>query len=161
MAGKPIATVGSMHVCPMVNGTVPHVGGPISGPGAPNVLINGKPAAIMGDLCTCAGPPDVAVMGNASVLINGKPVICQGDMTAHGGTIVIGEANVTVGTAVPEPSAILPIKDIPFPKITTKTKIVAAVSGNSEKLKEAEKNIERVKEEVLKHGFLSEFSFSS
>ncbi|WP_369403677.1 hypothetical protein [Geofilum rubicundum] len=45
MAGKPIATIGSMHICSMVTGYVPHVGGPVSGPGAPNVLINGKPAA--------------------------------------------------------------------------------------------------------------------
>ncbi|WP_244880339.1 PAAR domain-containing protein [Saccharicrinis fermentans] len=47
MAGKPIATVGSMHVCPMVTGYIPHMGGPVSGPGAPNVLINGKPVALM------------------------------------------------------------------------------------------------------------------
>ncbi|MCA1745687.1 MAG: PAAR domain-containing protein [Bacteroidales bacterium] len=51
MAGKPIAIVGSMHVCPMCSGIVPHVGGPISGPGSPNVFINGKPAALMGDMC--------------------------------------------------------------------------------------------------------------
>ena len=42
MAGKAIATVGSMHVCPMCSGTVPHVGGPIIGPEAPNVLVNNK-----------------------------------------------------------------------------------------------------------------------
>lgn len=45
MAGKPVATIGSMHVCPMISGTVPHVGGPVTGPGAPNVLINGQPVA--------------------------------------------------------------------------------------------------------------------
>ena len=63
MAGKPIATLGSMHICPMCSGTVPHVGGPISGPGTPNVLINNKPVALMGDMCVCVGPPDVVAQG--------------------------------------------------------------------------------------------------
>ena len=65
----PAATVGSMHVCPMLNpGTPPppHVGGPVSGPGVPTVLIGGKPAAVMGDMCVCAGPPDTIVQGEAT-----------------------------------------------------------------------------------------------
>ncbi|MBC7388979.1 MAG: PAAR domain-containing protein [Opitutaceae bacterium] len=160
MAGKPIATVGSMHVCAMVTGTVPHVGGPISGPGASNVLINGKPAALMGDMCTCVGPPDVAVMGNALVKINGKAVVCQGDMTAHGGSIVMGESNVTIGSATPEPSVLLPVREIPFPKITTMSRVAATVSGNGKSLKEAEKNMEKVKEEAKKHGYLDDYFFS-
>src|SRR5690554_6091992 len=72
----PAATVGSMHVCPMLTpGTPPppHVGGPVSGPGVPTVLIGGKPAAVMGDMCVCAGPPDTIVQGEATVLIGGKP----------------------------------------------------------------------------------------
>ena len=161
MAGKPIATVGSMHVCPMCTGTVPHVGGPVIGPGASNVLINGKPASLMGDMCTCVGPPDVAVMGNSFVKINGTPVVCQGDMTAHGGAIVMGESNVTIGSAVPEQSVLLPVREIPFPKITTVSRVAAAVSGNGKGLKEAEKNMEKVKEDSKKHGYLSEFSFSA
>ena len=71
----PAATVGSMHVCPMLNpGTPPppHVGGPVSGPGVPTVLIGGKPAAVMGDMCVCAGPPDTIVQGEATVLIGSK-----------------------------------------------------------------------------------------
>jgi uncharacterized Zn-binding protein involved in type VI secretion len=67
---------------------VPHVGGPIVGPGAPQVLIGGLPAAVVGDMCVCAGPPDAIIMGSSSVLISGKPAARVGDPTAHGGTIL-------------------------------------------------------------------------
>ena len=76
------------HVCPMVNGVVPHVGGPIIGPGVPTVLIGGVPAAVMGDNCTCVGPPATIVKGSVTVLIGGKPAARLGDQTAHGGSIV-------------------------------------------------------------------------
>ena len=86
-----------MHVCPMVNGVVPHVGGPILPPGGVTVLIGGLPAARTGDLCTCAGPPDAIVMGSATVLIGGMPAARMGDATAHGGVIVIGCPTVIIG----------------------------------------------------------------
>ena len=35
------ARVTDMHHCPMVTSVIPHVGGPITGPGAPTVLIGG------------------------------------------------------------------------------------------------------------------------
>jgi len=54
-----------MHTCPMFNGPVPHVGGPILPPGAITVLIAGMPAARVGDMCTCVGPPDVIAKLNA------------------------------------------------------------------------------------------------
>lgn len=76
------------HVCPMMNGPVPHVGGPIIGPGVPTVLIGGVPAATMGDNCTCVGPPATIIKGSVTVLIGGKPAARLGDQTAHGGTIV-------------------------------------------------------------------------
>lgn len=92
------ATIGSMHVCPLVNPDgVPHVGGPVSGPGAPTVLIGGQPAAVMGDMCVCTGPPDSIVKGSATVLIGGKPAARMGDSTAHGGTIVVGIPTVMIG----------------------------------------------------------------
>jgi len=56
-----------MHTCPLVNGTVPHVGGPVMPPGCPTVLIGGMPAARMGD------------------------------MTAHGGVITVGYPMVEIG----------------------------------------------------------------
>ncbi len=58
--GMAAARAGDMHLCPMVTGIVPHVGGPILPPGCPIVIIGGMPAARLGD------------------------------MTAHGGAIVLG-----------------------------------------------------------------------
>jgi uncharacterized Zn-binding protein involved in type VI secretion len=76
---------------------VPHVGGPITGPGCPTVLIGGIPAAVMGDMCVCVGPPDTIVLGSAGVLIGGKPAARMGDTTAHGGTIMSGLPTVLIG----------------------------------------------------------------
>ena len=42
--GQPAARITDMHVCPMVTGIIPHVGGPILPPGAPTVLIGSMPA---------------------------------------------------------------------------------------------------------------------
>ena len=84
----PAARVADMHVCPMVTGVVPHVGGPILPPGALTVLIGGMPAARVGDMLTCVGPPDVIAEGSFTVLICGQPAARLGDMTAHGGVIV-------------------------------------------------------------------------
>lgn len=82
----------------MVNpGGVPHVGGPIIGPGAPTVLIGGMPAAVVGDMCVCTGPPDSIVQGSATVLICGKPAAVMGSLTAHGGTIMAGSPTVQIG----------------------------------------------------------------
>ena len=81
----------------MVNGVVPHVGGPILPPGCPTVLIGSLPAARVGDLCTCVGPPDSIIMGSTTVLIGGMPAARMGDSTAHGGVIVIGCPTVIIG----------------------------------------------------------------
>jgi uncharacterized Zn-binding protein involved in type VI secretion len=94
---QPAARVGDMHVCPMVTGVVPHVGGPVLPPGCPTVLIGGMPAARMGDMCTCAGPPDVIVLGSVTVLFGGMPAARMGDLTAHGGSIVMGYPTVLIG----------------------------------------------------------------
>jgi len=67
------ARVGDMHVCPMVTGTVPHVGGPVLPPGCPTVLIAGMPAARVGDMLVCSGPPDTIIAGSATVMIGGMP----------------------------------------------------------------------------------------
>ena len=98
---KPVATVGSMHVCPLTTGTVPHVGGPISGPGVPTALLDGQPVAVVGDMCTCCGPPDVILQGAATAFIDGKPIALMGSMTAHGGQIVQGIPTATIGPADP------------------------------------------------------------
>jgi uncharacterized Zn-binding protein involved in type VI secretion len=91
--GRPQSRVGDMHVCPMVTpGTppVPHVGGPVLPPGCPTVLVGGMPAARVGDMCVCVGPPDVISLGSFTVLIGGQPAARLGDMTAHGGALVMG-----------------------------------------------------------------------
>jgi uncharacterized Zn-binding protein involved in type VI secretion len=92
----PAARIGDMHVCPMTTGPVPHVGGPIAA-GAPTVLIGGMPAARMGDMATCTGPPDTIIKGSATVLIGGQPAARLTDSCAHGGTIVAGCPTVMIG----------------------------------------------------------------
>jgi len=98
-SGQPAARVTDMHVCPMVTGLVPHVGGPILPPGVPTVLIGSLPSATVGTMAVCVGPPDVIVMGAPNVLIGGRPAARMGDMTAHGGTIVFGSFTVLIGTS--------------------------------------------------------------
>lgn len=93
----PAARISDMHVCPLFNGPVPHVGGPIIGPGAATVLIGGVPAAVVGDSVTCVGPPDSIVQGSTTVMIGGKPAARLGDPTAHGGSIVLGLPTVMIG----------------------------------------------------------------
>lgn len=96
----PAARITDIHVCPMVTPglpPVPHVGGPVIGPGAPTVLIGNLPAALMGDTAVCVGPPDTIVKGSSSVLICNKPAARMGDMTAHGGSIQIGCPTVLIG----------------------------------------------------------------
>ncbi len=96
----PAARLTDMHVCPMVTPgvpPVPHVGGPIAGPGVPTVLIGNMPAAVVGDMAVCTGPPDTIIKGSMTVLIGGKPAARMGDSTAHGGTIAIGFPTVMIG----------------------------------------------------------------
>jgi uncharacterized Zn-binding protein involved in type VI secretion len=80
----------------MVTGIVPHVGGPVC-KGMPTVLIGFMPAARMGDMCVCVGPPDVIAKGSATVMIGGQPAARMGDLTAHGGNIVVGFPQVMIG----------------------------------------------------------------
>lgn len=94
------ARIGDMHLCPMATpGTppIPHVGGPISGPGCPTVLIGGVPAALVGDMAVCVGPPDAIASGSTTVLIGGKPAARTGDTCVHGGSIVGGCPTVLIG----------------------------------------------------------------
>lgn len=95
--GMPAARLTDMHTCPMVTGIIPHVGGPIAGPGAPTVLIASLPAAHIGDMAVCVGPPDSLIKGSATVLIGGTPAVRLGDSTAHGGVIILGCPTVLIG----------------------------------------------------------------
>lgn len=96
----PAVRITDMHTCPMQTPgivPIPHVGGPVLGPGVPTVLIGGLPAAVVGDSAVCVGPPDSIIKGSATVFIGGKPAARVGDTTAHGGTIVSGCFNVLIG----------------------------------------------------------------
>ena len=93
----PAARLTDMHTCPMVTGVVPHVGGPIVAPGAPKVLVGKLPAARIGDMLTCVGPPDTIVSGVPTILIAGQPAARITDLTAHGGVIVSGWPTVLYG----------------------------------------------------------------
>jgi len=114
--GQPAARIGDMHACPMLTPgvpPVPHVGGPIMGPGVPNVLIGGKPASVLGDMATCTGPPDAVVKGSAGVMIGGRPAARMGDTCAHGGAITLGAPTVLIGETMPSPPPIVVVP--PFP----------------------------------------------
>ena len=94
------ARLTDIHTCPMQTPglpPVPHVGGPIIGPGVPTVLIGKLPAAVMGDMATCVGPPDTIIKGSTTVMIGGKPAARMGDSTAHGGSIIMGFPTVIIG----------------------------------------------------------------
>ncbi|HLP56229.1 MAG TPA: PAAR domain-containing protein [Fluviicola sp.] len=94
------ARLTDFHECPMMSPDVPpipHVGGPVVGPGEPSVLIGKLPAARVGDMLVCVGPPDSIVKGSSSVMIGGMPAARMGDQTAHGGEIMVGALNVMIG----------------------------------------------------------------
>jgi uncharacterized Zn-binding protein involved in type VI secretion len=97
----PAARITDFHECPLSTPVgpvmVPHVGGPIAGPGAPTVLIGGLPAAKVGDIAICVGPPDSIIKGSMTVKVMGMPAARMGDKTAHGGTILTGLPTVMIG----------------------------------------------------------------
>jgi uncharacterized Zn-binding protein involved in type VI secretion len=100
----------------MVTGVVPHVGGPILPPCHPTTLIGFLPAARVGDMLTCVGPPDVIVKGSPTVLIGMMPAARMGDNTAHGGVIVLGHRLLRR----PRMKVLPPRKDAPLPRKGTK-----------------------------------------
>lgn len=75
--GSPTVLIGGMpawratadfHTCPLLTGTVPHVGGVVA-MGSTTVLINSLPAARQGDMIVESGPPNSIVMGCPTVMI--------------------------------------------------------------------------------------------
>ncbi|WP_310476445.1 PAAR domain-containing protein [Sandarakinorhabdus sp.] len=96
----PAARLTDMHSCPMVTPglpPIPHVGGPIVGPGVATVLIGRLPSAVVGDMAVCVGPPDSIIKGSATVMIGQRPAARIGDAMAHGGVIVLGWPTVVIG----------------------------------------------------------------
>jgi uncharacterized Zn-binding protein involved in type VI secretion len=78
--------------------------GLVAGPGVPNVLIMGMPAAVVGDVHACAMPPTAGPhpptpfpMGSPTVLIGGRPALRLGDVSGCGAPIIVGAATVQIG----------------------------------------------------------------
>jgi uncharacterized Zn-binding protein involved in type VI secretion len=94
--GQPAARITDMHTCPMADGPVPHVGGPII-MGSPNTLTGELPQARVTDTLICVGPPDMIALGSFTVMVNNLPAARLGDMTEHGGVIVLGCFTVLIG----------------------------------------------------------------
>ncbi|WP_347878366.1 PAAR domain-containing protein [Providencia rettgeri] len=97
---KPAARISDMHICPLLTPgvpPVPHIGGAIIPPGAPNILIGGLPAATVGTMATCIGALDSIITGSMTVFINNKPAARMGDTCMHGGTIITGYPKVLIG----------------------------------------------------------------
>lgn len=91
------ARITDAHVCPATSDNKPHAGGIIIGPGATTVLIEGLPAALLGDTCSCRGPSTTIISGSSTVIICGQPAVRVGDSTGHGGSIIFGAATVIIG----------------------------------------------------------------
>ena len=92
--GVPASTITANHVCPMVTGIVPHVGGPVLSPSAPTVLLGAMPAIGVGSTAVCVGPPDSVAMGAPTVLAGSMPLARLGDLCSHGGTVVVGQPTI-------------------------------------------------------------------
>ncbi|MGE0441808.1 MAG: PAAR domain-containing protein [Gemmatimonadales bacterium] len=78
--------------------------GSIAGPGVANVLIDGKPAAVVGDLHSCAMPPTAGPhppspfqQGSTSVSIGGRAALRVGDIAGCGASIMGGAFDVLIG----------------------------------------------------------------
>lgn len=67
--GMPAWRAGTdFHTCPLTTGATPHTGGVVTF-GSSTVLINGAPAARMGDPISESTGPNAIVVGSSTVLI--------------------------------------------------------------------------------------------
>src|ERR1700761_1515408 len=98
----PASRIGDLHVCPMVTGIVPHVGGPFI-LGSPTVLVGFMPQSRVTDQLVCVGPPDVAVMGATTVLVGmagaGGAAGAAGGIAAMGATVAVAPPPSQAGEA--------------------------------------------------------------
>ena len=109
----PLSRVGDHHKCTKKHRDLTsHKGGPIK-QGSPNVFINGKAAARLGDKAKCShNTKDHITHGINMLLINGQPAAAKGKKTAHKGKIKQGSPNVSGGMMVGAPrlSPATPVK---------------------------------------------------
>jgi uncharacterized Zn-binding protein involved in type VI secretion len=74
--------------------------GLVTGPGVPSVLIGGLPAAVAGDLHTCAVALHATTpfaKGSATVFIGGRPALRATDLAGCGAPILTGWPTVFIG----------------------------------------------------------------
>ena len=67
---------------------------------APTTIVEGKPAARVGDMTTCPIPGHGAnpiVSGDSTCIVEGSPVARQGDMTACGAILIAGQVTSSAG----------------------------------------------------------------
>lgn len=108
LIGKmPAATLGDMHMCPMVTPGVPpipHVGGPIT-LGSTGVFIGKKPAARVGDMAICVGPPSSIILGCFTVMIG-----------EAGSGSQAGSAGAAAAASTMAPTGVKKVEAIKIPK---------------------------------------------
>ena len=92
MSGKPAARLGDPTACPVPG----HGNNPIAA-GSSDVLFDGLPAARMGDASACGGAMASAVI--PTVLINGKPAAVVGSVGNHGNVVTAGSGTVVIGSS--------------------------------------------------------------
>lgn len=90
MSGKPAARLSDPTACPIPG----HGVNPIAA-GSSDVLFDGLPAARQGDPSACGGAMVANVIPN--VLINGKPAVVVGSVGSHGNVVVGGSGTVVIG----------------------------------------------------------------
>ncbi|WP_158896604.1 MULTISPECIES: PAAR domain-containing protein [unclassified Pseudomonas] len=88
MSGKPAARLGDAVACPQC-GTTALV------QGSTDVAFDGLPAATLGHACGCGAALSAAVI--PTVLINGRPAAVLGSLTSHGGVVIGGSGSVIIG----------------------------------------------------------------
>lgn len=78
--------------------------GIIAGPGVPNVVIGGMPAAVVGDTHVCLMPPTAGPhppapfpSGSSTVHIGGRPALRVTDQSSCGAPIMTGATTVILG----------------------------------------------------------------
>ncbi|CAE6881464.1 PAAR domain-containing protein [Ectopseudomonas khazarica] len=101
MSGKPAARLSDPTACPIPG----HGTNPIAA-GSPDVLFDALPAARMGDASACGGAMAGAVI--PTVLINGKPAAVVGSVGSHGNVVVSGSGTVLIGASHSAASFISP-----------------------------------------------------
>jgi uncharacterized Zn-binding protein involved in type VI secretion len=94
---SPIVRTADPQVCP-ASSPAPHAASVLV-PTQATVLVQGVPAARLGDPMQCAGSPapNAVAAGSATVQVEGVGVARTGDATAHGGALLSAQFTVLAG----------------------------------------------------------------